>query len=150
MEALGLFKRILFCTDFSADAAAAFRYALDLCRVSADAELTIFHVIPEPDAQFWRTYIYELDKVDEKAKRDIDKQLQADYLCRIPEGMRVKTKIAIGAEDEMVLQAIKEEGTDLLVMVRPGHGKPPGIFFGDRVKTAVHKARCPVLVIPGS
>ena len=35
----------------------------------------MFHVIPEPDAQFWKSYIYEVDDVDNKAKQDIDRKI---------------------------------------------------------------------------
>ena len=35
--------------------------------------LTLLHVIPEPDAQFWKGYIYEVGDMDAKARADIDR-----------------------------------------------------------------------------
>ena len=45
------FKRILFCTDFSESADAAFDFALDAAIRRPDSTLYLLHVIHEPDAQ---------------------------------------------------------------------------------------------------
>ncbi len=42
-----MFKRILFCTDFSENAGLAFTYALNLARTYR-AKLFILHVIQDP------------------------------------------------------------------------------------------------------
>lgn len=143
-----MFKRVLFYTDFSPEAAAAFDYALGIAEACGTEELVLFHVIPEPEAQFWRTYIYELPDVDEKAKKDIDERFRADYLSRVPPGLAARIRVVVGSDDAAILQAVKDEEADLLIMCRKGHGKAPSILFGDSVKTAVHKAHCPVLVVP--
>ncbi|HOD52626.1 MAG TPA: universal stress protein, partial [Candidatus Hydrogenedentes bacterium] len=59
----GAYERILFCTDFSENAEFAFDYALDASVRRPGSILYIFHVIPEPDAQFWKTYLYEVEDV---------------------------------------------------------------------------------------
>ena len=66
------FERILFCTDFSQNAYDAFGFAVDAASRRPGCLLYILHVIPEPDAQFWKTYIYEVEDIDKKAKQDID------------------------------------------------------------------------------
>ena len=108
MEPITLFSKILFCTDFSRESVAAFSYALELCRASKDAEIILFHVIPEPDAQFWKTYIYELDQIDEKAKEAIDQQFAEDYLSRVPAGTRVSTRVAVGNAGQQVISLEKD------------------------------------------
>lgn len=147
MEPITLFSKILFCTDFSRESAAAFSYALELCQASKNAELILFHVIPEPDAQFWKTYIYELDEIDEKAKEDIDRQFAQDYLSRVPEGMSVSTRVVIGNADQQVINLVENEHIDLIIMGRK-RKKASGVFFGDSAKATLHKAGCPILVIP--
>ena len=81
-----IFKKILFCTDFSENSDAAFYYALNIAEGNPGSELIILHIIPEPDAQFWKSYIYEVDDVDEKAKSDIDEKIREAYLSQIPKG----------------------------------------------------------------
>ena len=64
--------RVLYCTDFSENASRAFAYALEAAALRKGSELHLIHVIPEPDAQFWKSYIYDAEgDVDEKAKKDI-------------------------------------------------------------------------------
>ena len=60
------FQRILFCTDFSEHADLAFDFAVDAAKRRPGCTLYLLHVIPEPEAQFWKTYIYEVDGVDTK------------------------------------------------------------------------------------
>lgn len=147
MEPITLFSKILFCTDFSRESVAAFSYALELCRASKDAEIILFHVIPEPAAQFWKTYIYELDQIDEKAKEAIDQQFAEDYLSRVPAGTRVSTRVAVGNAGQQVISLVEKEKIDLIVMGRK-RKKSPGVFFGDSAKATLQKAGCPILVVP--
>lgn len=150
MDSVKLFNRILFCTDFSREAADAFACAVALSSATPDAEIILFHVIPEPDAQFWKTYIYELDKIDEKAKKDIDHQFDRDYLSKAPPGLNLKTRVAIGAAGEQILSAIAELSVDLVILGRRRHSGGPSFFPGDSVKAVVTKAACPVLVVPAT
>ena len=70
------FKKILFCTDFSENADRAFVFAANAAVRNVGCELHLLHVIPEPPAQFWKGYIYEVDEdVDARAKREIDAKL---------------------------------------------------------------------------
>ena len=73
MDAPGLppsrFQRILFCTDFSESAEAAFAFAVDAAVRRPGAVLFLLHVIPEVEAQFWKSYIYEVDNIDAEARK---------------------------------------------------------------------------------
>ncbi len=147
MDPISLFSKILFCTDFSRGSADAFSYALEICRASSNAEIILFHVIPEPDAQFWKTYIYELDQIDEKAKEDIDRQFEDDYLSKVPEGLRVSTRVAVGNAGQQVISIVEKEKIDLVIMGRK-RKKSSGVFFGDSAKSTLQNAGCPILIIP--
>ena len=81
----GNFRRILFCSDFSENADFAFGFAVDAAVRNAGSTLYLLHVLPEPDAQFWKTYIYASDAdPDAKAKADIDARIARDYLIKDP------------------------------------------------------------------
>ena len=88
------YQRILFCTDFSENAGFAFDYAVDAAVRRPGSTLYLFHVVPEPDAQFWKTYIYEVEGVDEKAKHDIDAKVAEQYLPRVPAQRRLPRRDA--------------------------------------------------------
>ena len=145
----GRYKKILFCTDFSENADRAFGYAVEEAQHNAGCELHLLHVIPEPPAQFWKGYIYEVDEnVDERAKRDIDAKLAEAYRSRVPEGLPLVIAMRIGEAGHKILDFIGECGVDLVILGRQGAGKVGKLLFGNVTERVVRKAPCPVLVIP--
>jgi len=143
-----LYRRILFCTDFSENADAAFDYALDAAARRPGCVLHLLHVVPEPDAQFWKTYIYELDDVDEKAKHDIDAKIDADYRPRVPAGVDFRVTMCVGRDYLKILEFAREQDVDLIVLGRHGHSALENVLFGNVTEKVVRKAHCPVLVVP--
>jgi nucleotide-binding universal stress UspA family protein len=148
MSHKNLFKKILFCTDFNTDAQAAFYYALNVAEGNEGSELIIYHVIPEPGAQFWKSYIYEVEDVDTKAKNDIDTIIDENYLQKIPEGISCSVRTAIGDVGEEILDISRNEDIDLIVIGRGSGTNMINRLLGDFIKKLIHKASCPVLVIP--
>ncbi|MBN1410716.1 MAG: universal stress protein [Spirochaetales bacterium] len=144
------FKKIMFCTDFSPASRLVFSCALTLTQDSRNAELVIFHVIPEPDAEFWKTYIYEVDDVDQKARSDIDDKLHEAYLKHIPAGVKYSVKVNIGEVDVQILEFARENDVDCIVMGRQGRSSFRTILFGNITEKITRKALCPVLVIPAT
>lgn len=143
------YQRILFCTDFSENADIAFEYALDAAIRRPSCTLHLLHVIPEPEAQFWKTYIYEVEGVDDKAKRDIDQRVADVYLPRIPEGVQVKIEMRIGRDYVKILEYARQERADLIVIGRHGRSAIENVLFGNVAEKVVRKAHCAVLVVPG-
>jgi nucleotide-binding universal stress UspA family protein len=142
------YRRILFCTDFSPNADYAFHYALASVRRSGDAQLHILHVLPEPDAQFWRTYLYEVDDVDAKATADINQKIKESYLEDVTDVKQVVISVTKGRPDEEILSYAKKIDADLLVMGRQGTSSFRLNIFGNVAEVIARKAECPVLIIP--
>ncbi|HAK46362.1 MAG TPA: hypothetical protein DCO79_10660 [Spirochaeta sp.] len=143
-----IFKKILFCTDFNTDAMTAFHYALNIAAGNENSEIIIFHAIPEPDAQFWKSYIYEVDNVDEKAKADIDKKIADAYLPAIPEGIGWSSQFAVGNVGEEILKQSKEADADLIVIGRGAGTNMVNRLLGNFTEKIIRKSHCPVLVVP--
>lgn len=143
-----IFRKILFCTDFNTDAMQAFRYALNIAAANEGSEIVIFHAIPEPDAQFWKSYIYEVEDVDTKAKRDIDRKIADVYLPAIPEGIRWSSRNSVGNVGEEILRVAHTEGVDLVVIGRGAGANVINRLLGNFTEKVVRKAHCPVLVVP--
>lgn len=142
------YRRILFCTDFSANADFAFQYAVDAAARRPGCILYLLHVVPEPDAQFWKTYIYENDNVDQQAKDAIDAKIAETYLPRLPDSVEFRTHMCIGRDYLKILEFAKEEQADLIVLGRHGHSALENVIFGNVTEKVVRKANCPVLVVP--
>ena len=143
-----IFRRILFCTDFSVHADAAFIYALNIAEGNPESELIIFHVVPEPNAQFWKSYIYEIDKIDEKAKGDIDRRIEQSYLSRIPDGVSWSTLHAVGNMSQKIFETAIEQKIDLVIIGREGRNRLRSLFFENTAEKLARKAQTPVLIIP--
>ncbi|MBN2307410.1 MAG: universal stress protein [Candidatus Hydrogenedentes bacterium] len=142
------YKRILFCTDFSENADFAFDFAIDAARRRPGCTLYLLHVIPEPDAQFWKTYIYEVDGIDAKAKEDIDALIAERYLPRVPEGMDLQIAMEIGKDYKKILEFAEEKDVDLIIIGRQGRGAFGKVLFGNVTEKVARKAECAVLVVP--
>jgi len=143
-----VFKKILFCTDFSRNCDVAFLKAVNIAAGNPEAELVIFHVVPEASAQFWRSYLYEVDRIDEKARQDMDKRIDRAYLSRIPKGIKHSVKFAVGGVSQAILETAAAESADLIVIGRQGSSRFRTVFFGDTTERIARKAPCPVLIVP--
>jgi len=154
METINLtqthYRRILFCTDFSENADFAFPFAVDAAGRRPGSELYLLHVIPKSDAQFWKTYIYEVEDVDAKARHDIDERIDQTYRARLPKGLELKVEVRIGKDSQQILQFAHEHRIDLIVMGRHGHshGTLQKALFGNVTEKIASKADCAVLVVP--
>ncbi|HUW60200.1 MAG TPA: universal stress protein [Candidatus Bathyarchaeia archaeon] len=142
------YRHILFCTDFSENAGLAFDYAVDAAVRRPGSTLYLLHVVPEPDAQFWKTYIYEVEGVDDKAKHDIDAKIAEQYLPRVPQGVDFRVEMQVGRDYLKILEFAHEIKADLIVIGRHGHSALEKVLFGNVTEKVVRKADCPVLVVP--
>lgn len=147
-KAESLFQRILFCTDFSENADFAFDFALDAARRRPGSILYLLHVIPEPDAQFWKTYLYEVEDIDAKAKRDIDARIAQSYLPRVPPEVDLRLEFRVGRDYLKILEFAHETDIDLIVLGRHGHTAIETVLFGNVTERVARKAECAVLIIP--
>lgn len=142
------FQRVLFCTDLSENADFAFDFAVDAARRRPGCELFLLHVIPETEAQFWKTYVYEVEDVDNKAKRDLDQRIEQAYVSRLPQDVEMKIEFRIGKDWQEILDFAENNQIDLIVMGRQGRGSLQKALFGNVTEKVVRKALCAVLVVP--
>jgi nucleotide-binding universal stress UspA family protein len=145
---VGPCRKILFCTDFSKNAEFAFQFAVDAALRRPGCELYLLHVVPETDAQFWKTYLYEVEGVDDKAKRDIDGRIDEVYRSRLPVGLELKVEFRVGRDWQEILNFANEKDIDLIVMGRQGKGSLQTALFGNVTEKVARKADCAVLIVP--
>ncbi len=142
-------SRILFCTDFSDNAREAFRHALDEVARRPGSELCLLHVLPEPEATFWKQYVYQVgDQLDQQAKEEFDRKVAEEYASRVPPGIPFRPLFRIGKAEQEIIRAADELQVDLIVMGRQGRGALQSLFYGSVASKVVQKSKCAVLVIP--
>lgn len=148
LQAESRLRRVVFCTDFSESADAAFDFALDATVRRPGATLYIVHVKHEADAQFWRSYLAEVDDVEEESRQIIDARIRDSYLSRVPPAVEVRVEVRDGPDAESILELAADLRADLIVIGRHGHGRVSKTLFGGVAEKIVRKAHCPVLVVP--
>lgn len=140
-------NRILFPTDFSADAGNALAYATSLAE-EFGAELCVLHVVedivvpayfgPQVDAG----YIPTVD-LEAAAQAELDK-LMPDAETK---PFAVRRLLRRGSPYLEIMAAAKDEGADLIVMGTHGHSGIAHLLLGSTAERVVRKSPVPVLTI---
>jgi nucleotide-binding universal stress UspA family protein len=144
-----MFKKILFCTDFSEDSHWAFTYALHLAK-TYKSKLLILHVTPEPvHPEQLSVYLPQekLEGLKVSQKKEMDQQLQTHYLKKMRGFKNYQVTIKEGEPFLEIIQMAKKESADLIVMGTHGRTGLDHILFGSTAEKVVRKSPCPVLTV---
>ncbi len=142
-------QKILFCTDFADDANNAFDVTIAIAKAFKLDVINLLHTIPEPDAQYWKTYIYEVDEnVDVKAKHDVDEKIKESYISKLPENINLQVNVKVGKDYMAILEFAKEYNIDMLIIGKATCSAFQSTWLGSAIKQIVRKAHCPVLIVP--
>jgi nucleotide-binding universal stress UspA family protein len=140
--------RILVPTDFTGDAEAAFRYAVDLAKPFG-AIVELLHVVEDPlAAGMWSAEIY----TGEIAARQINLVKDAEARLRgIIEDTKTPVRLAgevrTGPAAATILEAARERHSDLIVMGTKGRTGFAHLLIGSVAERVVRLAPCPVLTV---
>ncbi len=144
-----MFKKILFCTDFSEDSHCAFTYALHLSK-KFNSRLLILHVTPEPvHPDQLSIYLPEekLQELRKAQKKEIDQQLETHYIKKMRGFKNYKVIVKEGEPFVEILTLAKEESVKLIVMGTHGRTGLDHLLFGSTAEKVVRKSPVPVLTI---
>jgi nucleotide-binding universal stress UspA family protein len=136
----GAIRRILVTTDFSDGTSEALKYAFSIAQEN-QARLTLLHVIDQ--FSVGASSKLALPTVD-AARRQLDKLVPAE----VKAWCEVKTQVEIGVPYSTILDTIKSDRADLLVMNVHGKSLLDRALLGTTAERVVRGAVCPVLLIP--
>jgi nucleotide-binding universal stress UspA family protein len=146
----GLFKNIVFCTDFSTHADEAFKVAKDLAW-HYGATLHIVHVmvnfsVSPPLHSTYMPIEYDpkfVEQVTEAAKEAI----QNRYIEALKEKQPYEVQLLSGYSSTEILRLANENDCDLIVMGSHGLTGLAHVLFGSTADRVVRKAPCSVLTV---
>src|ERR1700680_901327 len=135
-------KNILFATDFSAAAAAAAPFAMQIAR-SYGAKMFGLHVIPYDDytsaaPEAWAMMADATEKETKEDARRLDEQLK---------GVEHEVVIGRGNVWEATAKLIKEKEIDLIVLGTRGRTGLGKALLGSVAEQILRQAPCPVLTV---
>jgi nucleotide-binding universal stress UspA family protein len=141
---------ILHPTDFSDNACKALKYAYDLSK-KLNANLRILHISEVPSI-VKHPHAFSFEEMDEQEKASAMSRLKDCCtkilgnewtLSNISLDVRIDKSITNG-----ILNAIKENNTNLLVIGARGQSKFKEVVMGSTTRKLIAKSTCPMLTIP--
>jgi nucleotide-binding universal stress UspA family protein len=152
-EKMEKFKKIMVACDFSDYSKEALKYAAELAE-DLKADLIVTHVVNQKDIEAFEKFTlysavtsveeFTKNRIENRSKR-IDDLIKETTIIHIP----VKKIIKIGIPFYELIQAVKDEGTDLVVMGPKGRSNLKGILFGSTAEKMFRHCPVPLLSIRG-
>lgn len=134
-------KRILVATDFSSNADAAWRFALDLAR-TVGAEALLLHVtIPWPAAAPLAV------RQEHERHAAATRTLLEERTTRAATAVPTKILVTTGDAAEVIAATARDERVDLVVVGTHGRDEPSELLIGSVAERVVRLAPCTVIVV---
>ncbi|MGC7873437.1 universal stress protein [Desulfosporosinus sp. SYSU MS00001] len=140
-----MFKKILMPTDASENSQRAFAIAVGIAR-QFNSEIELFHVTFTPEAI---GYVLSQGVPVPQEQFDIsgEQVLLRTLNSTNCEHVFVQKKQVPGHPAATILEEIKRERIDLVVMGSRGYGPLSGSLMGSVSQRVLHGATCPVLIV---
>jgi nucleotide-binding universal stress UspA family protein len=140
-----MFKKILFCTDFSENSNYAFTYALNLAK-TYKAKLLILHVMPEPVDIYRPTE--QLEGAVKKYHRKVVDEEVATYYLKAMKGFKdYKLLLKDGIVFSEIIKTARDEAASIIVIGTRGRTGIDHILMGSTAERVVRKSPVPVLTV---
>jgi nucleotide-binding universal stress UspA family protein len=156
-----VYRRILFATDLSANAAHAFGHAVGLARCSR-GKVNILHVLPEVEPAMLnyistvmgegRLATLELahkDEVRDQIRQRLHDFAKAELIDR-PQDVELIGEVEVhhGSPVGLILETADRLEADLIVIGSHGQGRLKYALLGSVAEKVLRKSHRPVLVVP--
>ena len=141
--------KILNPTDFSECAEQARAQAIWLAR-ALGAEIVLLHVAVE--TPFYAEGVLapgEVRKIYDAQRKWAEEALEARAAETRAAGVPARWKLTVGAPADAIVQAVEEEGAEMIVMGTHGRRGLERMLLGSVANKVIQLAPCPVLTVRG-
>ena len=138
-------NRILVVSRMTTYCRKALHYGISLSK-KYGASLYIIHVVHNPfGLEGWNLPPIEQDytMLREKSKKDIDAAINAERA----RGMGIKEVIGMGEPTSVILNVVKEENIDLIVMLAHEEGRIEHFLFGLSNQEIIRRMPCSIFLV---
>ena len=145
-DTVGSIHRLLFPTDFSPRAAAAWPYAVSLAQ-GRHAQLHVVHIVTPPMiCASPEAAVVTLPVIDD-VLAEAHGVLEALAESARALGVDARTHTRVGEPGSGILACASDEGIDLIVMATTGRTGLAHVLMGSVAERVVRQAACPVLTV---
>lgn len=152
-------RKILVPIDFSEDSADALKYAASLAQ-KTEAELVVLHVAQKRDADLFLESLTVMEgapALRQRAGIPVDRLLREKtldlyhFIERVlggRSGVKITRKVALGDKADKILETVKEQNIDLVVLPIPRRSFFSYVAARGKLLKVISKCPCPVVVKP--
>ena len=141
-----MYKRIMVPTDASVYSRRALITALELAR-KFQAEVVLLFVTYTPEAYWGYNPAYTFQITNEQIEETGDQTLMATLEGIDVGDVPLKKKKIQGHPSTVILEEVKNENIDLIVMGSHGYGPIAQVVLGSVSQRVLRKSTCPVLIV---
>jgi nucleotide-binding universal stress UspA family protein len=142
-------RRVLYATDLSAASQPAWEHARQLGTLFG-AEVLVLHVLPVAPVPTTVYFPWTLvEQLREAGQRQALERLDALISGSTDPGVKTSVRVEPGSPAARgILEVVREEGADLIVMGTHGHTGLGRVLLGSVADRVVRLAPCPVVTVP--
>jgi nucleotide-binding universal stress UspA family protein len=141
-----MFKKILVPTDASEFSRRALKAAIGLAQ-TFQAEVELLHVSYTPQAFWGYTISYGITVTQDQLDHSGEMALEVTLTGVDSTKVVINKKVKSGHPVTIILDEVKSQGIDLVVMGSHGYGPITGSVLGSVSQRVLQKSSCPVLII---
>ena len=141
-----MFTKILVPTDASENSRRALNAAVEMAQ-AMQAEVVLLHVNYTPQAYWGYTISYGITVTQEQIDQNGELALEATLVGIDCSQVVLNKRMESGHPVTVILEQIKKDNIDLVVMGSHGYGAITGSVLGSVSQRVLQRASCPVLII---
>ncbi len=147
-----MYENILLTTDGSKYSKKAGEHAIELAKLIG-SNITVLSVIETsyiqtlPEGDLIERMEDVMKKEGQNALDSFAQQLEMSNCNGSCENITLKTELKVGSPSETILETIKEENIDLVIMGNSGKHGLDRFLLGSVAEKVLRSATCPVLVV---
>ena len=146
-----MFKHILFPSDFSVPAKAAFKQVIELATLM-HAKVTLMHahdfLIPAMADAYAISYPALMGQLSQELEEGADKALAQIEQALKEAGLDVETEIRHGNPGQEIISVAQSKGCDMIIMGSRGLGAISSLLLGSTSSYVLLHSPCAVMILP--
>ena len=148
---MGKIKSLMVACDFSEYTPQIVSYSVDLAK-ELKAKLLVVNIINQRDVEMMRKVSlqapeFKIDKYLEDLERERLELMDGLVNDAGGTGLDIEKVIRVGVPFKALLEVIKDQGADMLVMGTKGRGNLIGVLFGSTAEKVFRRCPIPLLSI---
>lgn len=148
---MGKIKSLMVACDFSEYTPQIVSYSVDLAK-ELKAKLLVVNIINQRDVEMMRKVSlqapeFKIDKYLEDLERERLELMDGLVNDAGGTGLDIEKVIRVGMPFKALLEVIKDQGADMLVMGTKGRGNLIGVLFGSTAEKVFRRCPIPLLSI---